>query len=607
MFKIEQDRCDYGKLLAAPKGYELEYAVGTTYSLDLEALTFTAIAAGLGEDTDSMLKDNPICLLNALRKVTDKVVLFHEAGRIKIPMADKTNHLYQLLEKMTIPIALTINSGKYPSFHPKMWLICYKENEGTKRLYRFIVMSRNLTFDRSWDVVVALEGCSVKKNIERSIPIAQFLRFLNKFTKRESHQYRIIDMLRSQVKEVEFSLEGTNFHDFTVMPMGIGQGQYNLEEDKWLSSIDNCSNFHEIAIMSPFISNDVIKLFNDPIRGKNLKSCKRTLLTRYSELSKLTKESADNFEIFTLRDEVIDGEGEISEDKDITNLSKQDIHAKMMLVRKYGSLSSLYIGSMNFSHNGFYNNIEFDIRFDCPNSYLGPDSFLKDIFGDNSLNNPFIKQTIQNRESVDNVSNVLELRLKRICRAKAEAVVEQQDPGRFSIKITFDENFIDEGLSIEPISHKGSKDIEKTVIFEGIKLKELTEYYRIKAIDNEGKQLNRILQIHTIGIPSERDKQICNDIIGDKLYDYISFILSEDKIQSLLENGDNSFGEKQTRNTVVLPGIYEKMLEASLHHRERFMELRDIMNMMSEDKPITNEFKGLYNSFCNALKLNDYE
>ena len=145
------------------------------------------------------------------------------------------------------------------------------------------------------------------------------------------------------------------------------------------------------------------------------------------------------------------------------------------------------------------------------------------------------------------------------------------------------------------------------MIFEGIKLKELTEYYRIKAIDNEGKQLNRILQIHTIGIPSERDKQICNDIIGDKLYDYISFILSEDKIQSLLENGDNSFGEKQTRNTVVLPGIYEKMLEASLHHRERFMEIRDIMKMMSEDKPITNEFKGLYNSFCKALILNDYE
>ena len=66
MFDIEQDRCDYGRLLAPPEGFDLETAAATTYSLDLETLTFASIALGHGEDTDSMLRDNPVSMLNAL-------------------------------------------------------------------------------------------------------------------------------------------------------------------------------------------------------------------------------------------------------------------------------------------------------------------------------------------------------------------------------------------------------------------------------------------------------------------------------------------------------------------------------------------------------------
>ena len=41
------DRTDYGNILMTPKGYKLESAVGTTYSLDLEALTSVAVCLGL--------------------------------------------------------------------------------------------------------------------------------------------------------------------------------------------------------------------------------------------------------------------------------------------------------------------------------------------------------------------------------------------------------------------------------------------------------------------------------------------------------------------------------------------------------------------------------
>ena len=116
MFDIEQDRCDYGRLLAPPEGFELDAAVATTYSLDLETLTFAAIALGHGENTDSMLKDNPVSMLNALRKIRDKVVIFYETGRIAVPASRRTSNFYQLLEGMTVPVALPAHKGNNPKF-----------------------------------------------------------------------------------------------------------------------------------------------------------------------------------------------------------------------------------------------------------------------------------------------------------------------------------------------------------------------------------------------------------------------------------------------------------------------------------------------------------
>ena len=59
-----RDRTDYSGILMPPDGYRLDRAVGTTYSLDLEALTAVAICLGLSEETDSKLMQNPIGMLN---------------------------------------------------------------------------------------------------------------------------------------------------------------------------------------------------------------------------------------------------------------------------------------------------------------------------------------------------------------------------------------------------------------------------------------------------------------------------------------------------------------------------------------------------------------
>ena len=80
MLRPDQNRLNYGELLAPPATYHLDFAIGTTYSLDLDALVGATMSLGLSAETDTNLAKNPVCLLEALKKTADKIALFCEAG-----------------------------------------------------------------------------------------------------------------------------------------------------------------------------------------------------------------------------------------------------------------------------------------------------------------------------------------------------------------------------------------------------------------------------------------------------------------------------------------------------------------------------------------------
>ena len=122
MFKptSAKDRINYGEVLMPPVGYKLERAIGTTYSLDLETLTAVSIALGLIEDTDSELINNPISMLSALQKISDRIVVFCEAGQIKLP--SKPNALCLTLEKMVVPVSV-------PFDNPSSYLLYFSPNK----------------------------------------------------------------------------------------------------------------------------------------------------------------------------------------------------------------------------------------------------------------------------------------------------------------------------------------------------------------------------------------------------------------------------------------------------------------------------------------------
>ena len=181
MLNPKKDRLDYGSILSPPQNYQLDFAIGATYSLDLDALVGASISLGLSAENDTELNKNPIFLLEALRSTGDKIALFCESGQIKLP--NKTTTLYILLEDMVFQVTNSNNveHSRYASFHPKVWVLRYI-NDKKEILYRFAVLSRNLTFDRNWDLSFSMDGSITDSKTDKNNPLIKFLEFLSGFS-----------------------------------------------------------------------------------------------------------------------------------------------------------------------------------------------------------------------------------------------------------------------------------------------------------------------------------------------------------------------------------------------------------------------------------------
>ena len=187
-------------LFRPPAGYRLDQAVLTSYSLDLEALLALPLAVLAHADggLDELLSD-PLLLLEALREAGDRIHLFVDQGGIAIPRSERP--VYALLEASVHPVRAP-NGG---AFHPKVWVARFVDDNGAP-LLRVVVLSRNLTFDRSWDLALASEGApGGKRRRKQSRALGTLLRALPKFTTQPVPQ-TVATSLLALAEEVERTL-----------------------------------------------------------------------------------------------------------------------------------------------------------------------------------------------------------------------------------------------------------------------------------------------------------------------------------------------------------------------------------------------------------------
>ena len=613
MLNPKKNRLDYGSILSPPSNYQLDFAVGATYSLDLDALVGASISLGLAAESDSDLNRNPIFLLEALRSTGDKVALFCEAGQIKLP--NKTTPLYILLEDMVFQVTNNNNveHSKYASFHPKAWVLRYI-NENDEILYRFVILSRNLTFDRSWDLSFSMDGKITDKHTSKNNPLINFIDYLANFSTDEIKTDKIKEILK-ELEFVHFELNSPIFEGFEFIVNGI-DGANPIQNQQLFQS----NSLDRLLIMSPFLSKSVISDFN---KRKNPKS-KAILITRSNSLGQLKGEELDNFEFYALKDEVIDGESLLSEgseqstkkekkdkksDDEIDNkeliaeeskqFPKQDIHAKMYVVEK-AKFTDLYLGSLNASHNALYGNVEFMIKLGARKRRFNIDKVLKGIFNDGK-DNPFQQVDMNTIKVPPEGEKDLNIVVKDIVRINARAKIIPHDD-KYDIEVKFDKDCKNYDIEINPLLSNKTVKFSQKILFENLDKIQLSEFF-VVTVKKDKETIRRVIKIPVDNLPQDRQKDVVSNVINDKtaFIRYVAFLLGDEYILSSYEEDGDGLGEGIPGFTIKMPELYEKMLTAALYTPEKFNELEFLIKTLSDDNVIPEGFEELHNTFKEVI------
>ncbi|WP_273838508.1 phospholipase D family protein [Halococcus sp. PRR34] len=363
------DRTLLHESLKPPAGYELDYALGTTYSLDLTALLAVPLAftRHQQQNTDPAELD-PVATLNALRRNSENMTIFCQTGRIQPPT--QQNKLFQLLEDAVVETNAPSDRG---AFHPKTWVLRYTAPDSQVH-YRFLCLSRNLTYARSWDTVLRLDGefrADRQLAYGRNHPLGDFVETLPDMAVRDldtSRQTKI-DTIQDELRRVEFS-PPESFENIEFHPFGIDHREQWPFPDRET----------DIIVVSPFLSESLLERLAPETRNT-------TLISRWEELDTLRQTTLEPWnEVFAL-----DTAAELNPESDSIEMpteeaqsdevdeedALQSLHAKLVIVDD-GWDARVYTGSANATRAAFEENVEFLVELQGKKSNCGTDVFLND-------------------------------------------------------------------------------------------------------------------------------------------------------------------------------------------------------------------------------------
>lgn len=354
-----RDRALLATALRPPDGHELDFAVGTTYSLDLLTLltvplTFAWFDRSGDSDGDSV---ESVEVLGGLQKYAERLTIFCQAGRIAWPQKR-----YPQLAFLEESVAECV-APRGGAFHPKVWALRYIAEDG-HLVYRMLCLSRNLSTARSWDTILVLDGeIAGRRRVAESVPAADFVAALpgmavRGLTPEKASQTR---GLADELRQVRFELpEG--FEAFQMWPLGFPGHQ------KWPFG-DAGSR---MLVVSPFLAVGCLeKLAGD---GRN-----SVLVSTPDALKQLARRPVGVSDFYTLDDRAIadmsDTASDSSTDSPADAIQLAGLHAKLY-VSDVDRSTLIWTGSANATEAAFEKNVEFLVQLTGPKSRIGIDKLL---------------------------------------------------------------------------------------------------------------------------------------------------------------------------------------------------------------------------------------
>lgn len=403
------DRTELLEALRIPEGFEFDEAIGTTYSLDLLALLvlpmgFTHMElAGTGTDA---IEAEPLKVLEAVRSMAGKLTVLCQAGQIRMP--SKHHRLFALLESLIVQATAPHPEG---SLHAKTWALRFTHSDGTVR-YRFICLSRNLTFDQSWDTIVVHEGdCRLDrvKPFTRSRPLRAFYDSLIPLASQPLdavHQERLARFAK-EIALVDFAAFAP-FEDLEFFPMGLGAKPW--------APLDR--RIDRMFIVSPFLHRKFFKtvaeLCEDPKTVEQVVSRPES----FDELGTKALGSAKPYTLSVVSAPDSQDDGSPTTDAPLPSElreEQQTLHAKLYLIEA-GWSCTLLTGSANATSRAFERNVEFLVGLTGKKTKVGIDAILGSAGDGTDLGRMMVGYTPQPVAPEVESLRAAELRLDRWCQ-----------------------------------------------------------------------------------------------------------------------------------------------------------------------------------------------
>ena len=313
----------YTAALTPPPGMVFDEAIGTTFSMDPAVLLSVPVhLALLGGGQGSAMNDG-IAVLEAVRRLSDRITVYAQRGRLQVPSPPHV--LYGLLESMVVEV-LAPRGGV---FHPKLWLMRFVDPDGGDAVVlRLMVLSRNLTADRSWDIALTLEGTPSGRYRSDNRGLGELTAGLPKIAfgdvadPRAEQATRLADELRRTEWEPPAGFESVAFH-----VLGLKRGGWRPPWSK------------RLAVISPFCTNEALTHLAGTTESPD------ALITRPETLLELSPESRARFGRRLALDEAAETEdGEDAEQVDA--LDTHGLHAKVYVFER-GWNTHVVLGSAN--------------------------------------------------------------------------------------------------------------------------------------------------------------------------------------------------------------------------------------------------------------------
>jgi len=599
-------RTVYSASLHPPAGYALDSGIATTYSLDLEtALTVpVSLALFAAENRDEILAHH-LALLEAAERIAGRLLIFTDAGHIHA-QTSQNSRLCSLLERVVIEVAAP-NGG---AFHPKIWALRFKPlHPGDPVHLRLLVLSRNLTRDRSWDIAATLDGVVGGKPDVLNRPIVDLIRNLPRLAIYDvpEETASLVDSLAEDMRRAEWSLPEP-FEHVSFAVNGVGDSPWRF---------DDCAR---LGIISPFCDDKTLSML-----ARHAKKEKPYMIGRSDELSRISESTLEKFDRVEVLDEM--AETEYGEDSDKTAL--RGLHAKIFIAER-GWDTAITVGSGNATQPALATgkNVEFFVTLTGKRSRVGSIEDILGAKGFGRLTCPFFpsEQDREKNEAEEKLEaarhKIILSGLKLSCK---QAGASRNGPPLWQVSLVSPKPLpLSKQVIVEvwPITRGANHACEvqealrhgQKVSLGDMSLADITRFlaFRLKDVEQNVSILFST-RLAMDGLPEARDTAILRKVIGtqEAFLRYLRLLLAElGNPIAAASAARGGFGHSQQRVMDDDVPILEEMVRAFCEGSDQISGIKRLVERLEADDGegnglIPEKFRELWNAFQDALAKGD--